>query len=453
MHRIRLAALASLAVVGLAPAASAADMPAKAPVYKAPPAAVYDWTGFYLGGYYGTVTSHAKTQTPFGSTGIHDQNQSALMGGVTAGYNWQFNRNWLVGLEGEIGYFGLDRTDTDWDDSVLVGVKATWYGTARGRVGYVTGPSLLYATGGAAFVHIEDTFGGVVAGTSAPAVAPVTGSTTRTGWTAGGGIETKLSQNWSAKSEYLYIDAGTTSFLSNPFGGPNTVTNFNNRFHIIKSGLNYKFGGPNEGLPFFDAKMLPSNHNWAGFYAGLNAGIGISNITTMGGEGAVPLGTEQDVNGGDFSGGGQVGYNFMLTPRYFVGVEADIGHLGVKGGDHGYNDFTRTFSTSTTWYGTARARFGVSTGPALLYFTGGGAWVRLTDSITTGGLINEISTTASGWTIGGGTEVAIDARWSARMEALYMDVGHNRLAIGAVNTNFADRYTVVRAGLNLKIGD
>ncbi len=455
MQSFRLAALASLAVIVFAPAASAADMPAKAPIYKAPPVATYDWTGFYLGGYYGGVISHAKTQTPFSALGIHDHNNSGVMGGVTAGYNWQFDRYWLVGVEGEIGYLGLDRTDTDWDDNTLVGVKAKWYGTARGRLGYVTGPSVLYGTGGAAFVNIENTFGGQSsANNGIPFIAPTTNSSTRTGWTIGGGIETKLSQNWSAKTEYLYIDAGDTSFTANVFppSAPTTV-NFNNKFHVIKSGLNYKFGGPNEGLPFFGAPMLPSDHNWAGLYAGVNAGVGISQVHTTGGEGAAPLGTQQDATGSHFTGGGQVGYNFMVTPRYFVGAEGDIGDLGFTGGDPGWNDSGRIFKDKTTWYGTARGRFGMSTGPALLYFTGGGAWVQLTDSITTGTLKNETSRTGSGWTIGGGTEVALNARWSAKLEALYIDVGHTQLAIGAVNTNFADRYTVVRAGLNLKIGD
>jgi len=454
MHRLRLAALAILAVVGLVPVAFAADLPAKAPVYKAPPVAVYNWTGFYLGGFYGTVTAETTAQTPQTTLGIHNHNQTALMGGITAGYNWQFDPHWLVGVEGEIGYLGLDRTDVDWDDTVFVGVKASWYGTARGRFAYVTGPSLLYVTGGVAFVNIEDTFGGVSSINGATFVAPTTSSSTRTGWTLGGGVETKLSRNWSVKSEYLYIDAGSTSFASNPFGASGRATTFDHRFHIIKSGLNYQFGGPFEGLPFFSAAMLPSNHNWAGFYVGGNAGVGISNVLTIGGEGAVPFNTEQDANNSRFTGGGQVGYNFMLTPKYFVGVEGDIGYLGLNGGDAGWNDAARIFTDKTNWYGTARARLGVSTGPALLYVTGGGAWVHLTDQITAaGGLVAQTSKTAGGWTFGGGTEVALDARWSARVEALYMDVGTTRLDIGAVNTTFKDRFTVVRAGLNLKLGE
>ena len=114
----------------------------------------------------------------------------------------------------------------------------------------------------------------------------------------------------------------------------------------------------------------------------------------------------------------------------------------------------------TNWYATARVRFGSSTGPALLYVTAGGAWVNLQDgfaprsAIATGDLTTR---TASGWTIGGGTEVAINSRWSAKLESLYIDVGHRNHTnvpppgVG-FNADFKDRFMVVRAGLNFKFG-
>ena len=77
----------------------------------------------------------------------------------------------------------------------------------------------------------------------------------------------------------------------------------------------------------------------------------------------------------------------------------------------------------------------------------------MTDGITIGALSDVASKTAGGWAVGGGTEVALDARWSARLESLYIDVGHTQHAVGAVNADFKERFTVVRAGLNLKLGD
>ena len=120
---------------------------------------------------------------------------------------------------------------------------------------------------------------------------------------------------------------------------------------------------------------------------------------------------------------------------------------------------TIIFSQKTDWYGTARGRFGVTTGPALFYGTAGAAWVRVRDGManTTLGVSDIQSRTASGWTIGGGTEIALDARWSAKLDFLYIDAGHNQRTVtgngGFPNGgNFADRFEVVRAGLSYKLG-
>jgi outer membrane immunogenic protein len=299
-------------------------------------------------------------------------------------------------------------------------------------------------------VHIRDTFGGDLF-----TVGPTTNTTTKTGWTVGGGIETKLSRAWTAKTEYLFIDAGDTSFGSNPAAVAGVPTTFTHNFHVIKTGLNYKIGEPFlDGLPLFGTStQLPSDHRWGGFYAGVNMGGGISNIRTIGGNLLVPAGSEQDVNGNGFAGGGQVGYNLMFGPKYFAGLEGDIGYLGISGSRADWFDPTNTFGTKTNWYGTARVRAGSSTGPALLYITAGGAWVNLTDTFTSGGLASASSRTAGGWTVGGGMEVALDARWSARIESLYMDVGHRNLGVGTANSDFKDRFTVVRAGVSYAFGD
>jgi outer membrane immunogenic protein len=447
--------LGSAVLVMLAGAANAADMPVKAMPVKAPPVIAYDWTGTYIGAYFGDSIGSAKAHTDADTSGVNDLNQKGLTAGATVGYNWQFDPRWLVGLEGDIGWLGLNRSIVDWNDTVNVGEKADWYGTARVRFGYVTGPSLLYVTGGGAFVHLRDTFGG------SAVVGPTANETTKGGWTVGGGIETRLSRSWTAKTEYLYVDVGNSNFASTVATagptGPAIPTTFDHSFHVIKTGLNYKIGEPFlDGLPLFGtSSTLPSNHNWNGFYVGLNVGGGISNVHALGGAGFVGGGTEMDVNGTGFAGGAQAGYNYVLGKTFLgtwvVGVEADYGYLGIRGSQVEWND-AATFADKTSWYSTARARIGTTTGPAFLYFTGGAAWVRLTDTLALGAT-SQLSRTASGWTFGGGTEVALDQRWSARIESLYIDAGHDNLAVGAANGDFKDRFTVVRAGISAKIGD
>ena len=445
--------LGTVALVLVAGVANAADMPTKMPVKTAPPVS-YDWSGFYLGGYYGTSIEQTKAHADAAAAGVANVNDMALTVGGTFGYNWQFAPRWLVGLEGDVGLLGVDRTFHQWSSTGLTGSKSDWYATARARFGYVTGPSLLYVTGGAAFVNTTDVFGG------AGPISPAVNTATKTGWTVGGGIETKLSRNWSTTTEYLFIDAGSTNFASNPFGiVPAVGTTFDHSYHVIKTGLNYKLDGNWEGLPFFNQAQLPSNHNWGGFYAGVNIGGGMSLVHA-----SDVLRGEEDINGTGFSGGGQVGYNYVLGRNFlgtwFVGVEGDVGSLRVNGSATAFGAQFDVFQVQTDWYATARARVGTTTGPALLYFTAGGAWVGLKDgfqAMPTSAGIDLTSRTASGWTVGGGAEVAINERWSAKLESLYIDVGHREhndfIPSPFFFADYKDRFMVVRAGLNLKLGD
>ncbi len=475
--------IAGVALILAGQAAHAADMPVKSPRQTALAAITYDWTGFYIGGYWGTSIGQSRASTPagpFDQVGQIDISKTGWTAGGTVGANWQLHPSWLIGVEGDLGYLANDRRFLEWNDPrVTAGVKTSGYATARARFGYVTGASLLYATGGAAFVHVENTFGGCgLTGCGGGIVtAPNSVTSTRNGWTAGGGIETKLSRNWTQKTEYLYIDAGTTNFLAVPFTTPH-LTSFRNEFHVIKTGLNYQFGGPAEAFPFFGGAMLPTDHNWAGFYAGVNAGGG---LTTSPAPGTPPVGAtgpfgENDMRGNGFAGGAQAGYNFMNLfgrPNWFAGVEGDFGYLGIKASHIDWNDAFR-MNQKTTWYGTARARFGTTTGPALLYVTGGAAFVHVENGLGSKFAPAEIqaiapgttvtsdvrSETKAGWTFGGGTEVALDARWSARLEYLYIDAGKSKrtsvitlpfFGTGTIDSNVSNRFHVVRAGLNYSL--
>jgi outer membrane immunogenic protein len=206
--------------------------------------------------------------------------------------------------------------------------------------------------------------------------------------------------------------------------------------------------------------MLPSNHNWNGFYVGGNAGIGASltNIDTLPGHAVSSSTGSENVNGNGFAGGAQAGYNYLLWQKYLVGLEGDIGALMINHGVADWDDDNPpgdlvTFSMKTSWYGTIRGRIGTTTGPALLYLTGGVAWVGLQDGVlpvsaaVPGSIIGK---TGTGWTWGGGTEVALDQHWSAKLESLYVDAGsseHSALS-GNLPVEFKERFVIVRFGLN-----
>jgi outer membrane immunogenic protein len=112
-----------------------------------------------------------------------------------------------------------------------------WFGTARGRLGYASAGWLIYATGGYAYTRLETNASASAGGLS----ASVHREESRSGWTAGGGIEVAFTPNWSAKVEYLYMDFGSrdSSWI---FTGLPTITD-STRLHsnIVRGGVNYRF--------------------------------------------------------------------------------------------------------------------------------------------------------------------------------------------------------------------
>jgi len=430
-------ALAALVVAG---SAQAADLKG-APVYKASPIAAYNWTGFYLGVNTGVGASQIRTTFPDVAGVFIDRGGSVFAGGAQAGFNWQFAPQWVAGIEGDVSFLGINRSLRDLSGFADgFGVKTDGYGTIRGRLGYTTGPSLFYVTGGVAFVNIKNSFDSFR--------SPLTlasESKTASGWIVGGGMETLLGGNWSAKAEYLYIDAGSQDVF-NPFF--DSISHFDNRFSVYRYGLNYKFGGPAV------AAALPV-YNWTGFYAGVNVGAGLSQDHVTG-QFIVPppIISAVDIADRGFTGGMQAGYNWQFSPNWVAGLEGDIGGLGIN---RSLIDFSLTVGVKTDWYGTLRGRLGYSTGPALLYVTGGAAFVNIKNSLDQN-LVHVVaskSESATGWTVGGGIETVLAQNWTAKTEYLYIDAGGqdvvNPFFAGVNRTaHFDNRFHVFRMGLNYK---
>jgi outer membrane immunogenic protein len=234
-----LGAIAAL-VLGTA-AAVAADLPMK--TKAPPPIAIYDWTGFYIGvsggGSLGQST-HIDQATGLGDT-IGYNVKGGLVGG-TVGYNWQVS-SVVFGFEGDASWVGEYGSNIDdglaGNPAFTSFTKETWLGTARGRLGYAVNNLLFYGTGGYAVA-------GVTAGVkdSATAVLYDSSSSTRNGWTAGGGLEWGFLPNWSAKFEWLYM-----KFESKPLITVNLGPGFNRSSvplddNVVRAGINYRFGGP-----------------------------------------------------------------------------------------------------------------------------------------------------------------------------------------------------------------
>ena len=267
-----LLSVAAIALAISAGSALAADLPSRKeappPVYIAP-APVATWTGFYVGlnlgggwasnGGNDSYLPYADTTYGIGATpfpgaspnlfflpggGTTGNNTGGVVGGGQVGYNYQFNQ-FVVGAETDFqgtsitggnqgNYAGLYNSPYPGSTTGVLSPLVTgnggnlglpWFGTVRGRVGYLVTPTLLlYGTAGFAY-------GGVTA---------FQRSNTSTGWTAGGGVEWMFAPHWSAKLEYLYVDL-TSSGIYGAYTGWELGNNHHPEINVVRVGVNYLF--------------------------------------------------------------------------------------------------------------------------------------------------------------------------------------------------------------------
>ncbi|MBR0717422.1 outer membrane protein [Bradyrhizobium liaoningense] len=250
MQKSVLAAIAASLL--LTTAASAADLAAR-PYTKAPApvAAVYDWTGFYVGLNAGYVSSDPRFD--FETRGHYNLaagdsfgfNANGFMGGVHGGYNWQTS-NIVFGLEGSIDYTDLKASAISpfFPGTDTFHTKQEWIATITPRLGVTSGPMLFYVKGGAAFTELRTRIQDLADYNER--------SEKKVGWTAGGGIEWMASSNWIVGVEGNYYDfgnccGGLTSNRSLATNGAlNSASNHSTRFDdwSVLGRVSYKFGAP-----------------------------------------------------------------------------------------------------------------------------------------------------------------------------------------------------------------
>jgi outer membrane immunogenic protein len=234
---------ASLIALGAAAPAMAADLAAR-PYTKAPPmvAALYDWSGFYIGanGGWGSSRNCWDSVAPAlpGAEGCHDA--TGAVAGGQIGYRWQAG-TWVFGLEAQGDWADLKGSNAS---LLFPGFtnesKIDAFGLFTGQIGYAANNVLFYVKGGAAVTADRyRIFGapGVVAG--------VTGDDTRWGGTVGVGLEYGFAPNWSAAIEYdhLFMQDRTYNFTT-PAGAFFGTDRISQDVDLVTVRVNYKFGGP-----------------------------------------------------------------------------------------------------------------------------------------------------------------------------------------------------------------
>jgi outer membrane immunogenic protein len=429
--------------------ASAADLPVKAPAYKV--AAPYSWSGFYGGisGGYGFGSNDVFDSYNI-ATVSHHYDPRGGFGGVQFGYNNQFAPHWLIGSE-----FDLSFGDVHDDFTILGGGNVTstkdkfdWFGTARTRFGYVQDKTLIYATGGAIWVHEKFS-------------APITSlggndvhediSQYHVSWVVGGGIEYAIDPRWSFKLEYLYAPFDGTH---DSLGGMSTSSD--PAFQVVRAGLNYRFADNGAPASYMPTKATMPRSDWNGSYLGVHGGYGWSKAgydlaDNFPGTPIVAHGSA-DPDGG--FGGFQGGYNWVFAPQWLAGAEVDSSFGDLNGG--GFFNATNggvpfvTHSPVTAKIedlGTARLRLGYLVTPdVLVYGTGGAAYARaqLSDGAGDNSKFDHL-----GWIAGGGIEWKFAPTWSAKLEYDYADLG--AVSIDGPNGSFAGGITIADRSYDLTL--
>jgi outer membrane immunogenic protein len=233
---------ASLIALGAAAPAVAADLAAR-PYTKAPPmiAAVYDWSGFYIGANGGWGTSHncwTDVTVGGGAEGCHDADGGTVGGQV--GYRWQAG-SWVFGLEAQGNWADFKGSNVSLLGAPVNHSKIDAFGLFTGQVGYAANNVLFYVKGGAAVT--DNRYEGVFLGTVVDR-----SEQTRWGGTVGAGVEYAFAPNWSFGVEYNHLFMGTNNYN---FTGVGVFAGINTRNDDIKQDadlvtarVNYRFGGP-----------------------------------------------------------------------------------------------------------------------------------------------------------------------------------------------------------------
>lgn len=456
--------------------AFAADMALKTPI-PAPDESAPTWAGLYGGvdAGWGWTTANA-TGTAAGAVAADfaarippfAANADGGLFGLQLGYNWEAAR-WIFGLEADVDAASLLGSQQsripipgNGDIGYHFGERVTGLASLRGRIGYSTGPGLLYVAGGPAWQKATAQM--TVCDTSFGGCSASNYDFTSSGWTIGGGYEWMFAPHWSARAEYRYyaFNAGRadTATVVSPglVGGTFTTNPARQNINVALLALDYhvtastdKDVGAAAAVP--TKALAAADANWSGLYGGVNGGWGWTSangtatpsgaVTGLLGTFVPPLSVKNE--GGLL--GLQLGYNWQTGPWIF-GLEGDTDAASISGTqqtlfvDAGGFEADLTGQDRVNWLATLRGRLGYNIGPGLLYATGGAAWENagIKTTVCSGNLgecaLLNYSFTKPGWALGGGYEWMVARQWSVRAEYLHYGFAAGPAGSAAFSTTF-----------------
>jgi len=208
---IKALAASAILVSAAAGVARAADAIDEIPLAPEAVETVTDsnWEGAYVGGKLTHQWGKVKDSKDYDANGFG--------GGVYTGYNKQ-NDKIVYGVEADVNYSGIDKAYNGVESEQGVN------GSLRARVGYDLSPALVYATGGIAATNLESKD------------ATSSDSKNLIGLTLGAGVETKITESITARTEYRF-----TNYQNQTFDLDSGATDRGLKEHQINVGLGVKF--------------------------------------------------------------------------------------------------------------------------------------------------------------------------------------------------------------------
>jgi len=441
-------ALSLIASTALTVSALAADLPAaytKAPAFAQPTSS---WTGFYIFGGAGGGLWDADSNGSFPASTSRDQRLGGdgWFGTVGLGYDWQFNRSWVVGVFAD-GQFGSIRgTMTDFFNQNDGNETLRNSYAAGARLGYLVAPNVLsyVNTGysGSQWSGATISNAGQIALVNGAPVAPTSATTpsfNRDGWFVGGGVENSLNvfgisaPGWFMKTEYraaFYGRETLSETAQTAATAPGGIVTFKPWVQTVSTSLVYRFdqGGPmTSDLPasrnYTKAPAMTSS--WTGFYAFGGAGSGLwdaatSQTSNAAGNVGFPITgfffhPDRKSAGDGWFGTVGLGYDWQFNRSWAAGIFADGQFGGIRGS---LTDVGLPFEGTETLRNSyaAGVRIGYLVVPSVLSYVNAGysgsQWsgatlTELAANITAGSTTTP-SFNRDGWFVGGGVENSLN---------------------------------------------
>jgi outer membrane immunogenic protein len=407
----------------------------------------YSWAGLYVGAQIGRGWGQTQySQFPHASPAglVSPMDLSGATGGAYVGYSFQFG-SLVAGIEADAAKSWI-RSQSVWVAAdQMVRTEFDWSASIRGRLGYAIGRVMLYITAGVTIARINFPYTRI----SDPGGD---NEQTRTGWTAGAGLEFALADNLIFRGEYRYTDFGENFYVKpiedggvHPSDTPVTVQE-------VRAGIAYRFVGAS--LPPVDKSFSYSNTQpiaWRGLYAGAQGShawgrstyTGLANLFAK---------TELDPSGNvPWLYGG---YNFQFG-QTVLGVEGDVMLSAIHGGGHAVtfagqvvpHFYTRS-ELEKAW--SVRGRLGFVFGNVLPYVTAGIAVANYNHTIELGTQHRTFYERLATWTAGAGLDYALSEHLILRGEYRYTphgQAGHYSGVANLINLTIQE----VRAGIAFKL--